>query len=149
MLFRSKVMCGIPLKLLLAGGGILVLLIALGLHIRADNKMREQIISLQVDLRTSEANYTTCEQINKANALKAAEQQASIDRFADEKAAAIERAETIASQLTAARQVHANKSAQLRRQVQQALQDSDCANAPIPPDALGLLNNAISQASGD
>ncbi len=142
-------MYGIPLKFIIGGGAILLLIGAIWLHILGDNKMREQVVNLQVDLRTSKSNYSICETANAENAEKSAEQQASIDRFAAEKQVAIEQANISAAELTQARNEYETESWKLRKRVQDSIVDSDCAAAIIPADALKLLNDTIRRASGN
>lgn len=141
-------MYGIPIKYLLIAAGLLVLLVGLGLHIRGDNKMRDQIISLQVDLRTSESNYSVCQQTNEDNSAKFDEQQASIDKFALEIEQAIERSENTALKMKSEREIYEKKSIKLRKQVQLAIAEDDCANSDIAdPDVVRMLNDKIRAAS--
>jgi len=142
-------MYGIPLKYLALIGGLLIGIVIVFSHFQNDKKMREQIISLQVDLRTSKSNYSICETTNAENAEKSADQQASIDRFAAEKQAAIEQANISAAELTQVRKEYETESWKLRKRVQDSIVGSDCATAAIPADALKLLNDTIRRASGN
>ncbi len=137
-----------PLKYIITGGALALLLLAVGLHIRSDNRMRDLVVELKVNLRTSEANYTKCGIINKDNADKAAAQQASIDRFATESLQDIKDSELIASKSATERIEYERKSTELRKQVRQLLRGTECADTVIPdPDVIRLLNDLISTAS--
>jgi len=141
-------MFGFPLKYILIGVACLAAVASVWAHVAKDNARRELIITLQVDLRTSESNFQQCDDINESNATVMLEQQASIDKFAAEHDEALTRAEDAAAQLAEARVIHEQESKNLRTQIQIALANDTCANTVIPDaDVLRVLNDAIRSAS--
>lgn len=123
-------------------------LVGLGIaHWREDKAVERELSALRDDKSVVDANYATCQSINRDNEVKLAEQRQSIDRFKEEQRKQTAQLEEAANELAKGQAARRELARRNREQVKSDLDAEVCAATDMPDDTVRVLNEAIERAS--